>query len=265
MWLAAVLLLSAAELAAVDCQRELNWRPGRDNNVVFADLNAAIEANPTDACAFNNRGRVYMFYGEIERAIADYDAAIRINPNMAFAYKNRADAWAMRDNLDRAIFDYGAAIRIDPKYSQAYRQRGLAYYRKRDYANAIADFTAEMNLGSGSYIARGDAYRDSGQLDRAVADYLVVIRTGPRDPRGWRGRASVRVLTGDDRGAIADFDRALYYDSRDAPTWSARGAAKLRLGDREGAIADFRKALELKPDLFSAREALEGLGIPIGR
>jgi tetratricopeptide (TPR) repeat protein len=261
MWLAAVLLLSAAELAATDCQRTLNWRPGRDNNVVFADLNAAIEANPTDACAFNNRARVYMFYGDTERAVADYDTAIRLNPNMAFAYKNRADAWIIRNEIDRAILDYGAAIRLDPKYSQAYRQRGLAYYRKRDYASAIADFTEEMRLGSGSYIARGDAYRDSGQLDRALADYMVVIKTGQRDPRGWRGRASVRVLTGDDRGAVADYDKALFYDARDAPSWSARGAARLRLGDRDGAIADFRKALELKPDLASAREGLEQLGV----
>jgi Flp pilus assembly protein TadD len=35
----------------------------------------------------------------------------------------------------------------------------------------------------------------------------------------------------------------------------------LRLGDKRGAIADFRKALELKPDLRSARENLQQLGV----
>src|SRR5205807_6311919 len=97
-------------------------------------------------------------------------------------------------------------------------QRGLAYYRKRDYAQAIADFSLNIRKGYRGHIARGDAYRDSGQLDRAIADYMVVIKLSQRDPLGWLGRASVRVLTGDGKGAIADYDKALYYNQRDAPT-----------------------------------------------
>ena len=43
MWLAAVLLLSAAELAATDCQNTLDWRPGRDNNAVFAKVTLSLD------------------------------------------------------------------------------------------------------------------------------------------------------------------------------------------------------------------------------
>lgn len=262
MWAAAI-LLSSAILAANECQRALNLnvQPARDNHVVMEEMNARIAANPADACAFNNRARLHVFFGTIADALSDYASALRLDPNLAYAYKNRGDLWLSRNQLERAIDDYGAALRIDPDYAPARHQRGLALYRKRDHAQAIADFSVNIKAGRGGYIARADAYRDSGQLERALADYMVVIKTSQRDPLGWLGRASLRVLSGDDRGAIADYDKALHYDQRDATTVNLRGAAKLRLGDRDGAVADFRKALELTPGLESARAGLEQLGV----
>jgi hypothetical protein len=35
-----------------------------------------------------------------------------------------------------------------------------------------------------AYINRGNAYRDSEQLDRAIADFAEVIRLAPTDARG---------------------------------------------------------------------------------
>ena len=35
----------------------------------------------------------------------------------------------------------------------------------------------------------------------------------------------------------------------------------LRLGDKRGAIADFKKAVELRPDLRTAGESLQQLGV----
>jgi tetratricopeptide (TPR) repeat protein len=259
------LLLGAAQQAALDCERALRLTPARGIEIVLAELNAAIAANPANACARNNRARIHVFRGETDQAIADYDVAIRLDPTLAFAFKNRGDLWLARDALDRAILDYSAAIRIDAAYASAYARRGLAYYRQRDYAAAIADYSADIRLGGASYAARGDAYRDSGQLERALKDYTVVIQGSPRNTAGWRGRASLRMLSGDLEGAVADYDKAIFYGALDPSTyalsWAERGRAKLALGDRDGAIADLRKALALKPDLESARAALHALGI----
>jgi tetratricopeptide (TPR) repeat protein len=114
-----------------------------------------------------------------------------------------------------------------------------------------------------AYINRGNAYRDSEQLDRAAADYGEVIKIAPEDARGWRNRGSIRLYQGDNKGGLADYDKALQYDPADAYSWNNRGQAKLRLGDKPGAIADFRKALELHSDLPTAREALQKLGVKL--
>jgi regulator of sirC expression with transglutaminase-like and TPR domain len=87
-----------------------------------------------------------------------------------------------------------------------------------------------------------------------------VIRLVPTDARGWRNRGMIRLYQGDNKGGLADYDKALQYDSADVFSWNNRGQARLRLGDKPGAIADFRKALELRPDLQTARDALQKLG-----
>jgi tetratricopeptide (TPR) repeat protein len=161
------------------------------------------------------------------------------------------------------LADFKAAIKYNPSLAGAYGNRGFVYYRKRDFARAIADFTTEIRLQPDvlAYINRGNAYRDSEQLDRAAADYAAVIKLAPTDARGWRNRGMIRLFQGDNKGGLADYDKALQYDPADVFSWNNRGQAKLRLGDKEGAIADFRKALELKPDLRTARESLQQLGV----
>ena len=108
-----------------------------------------------------------------------------------------------------------------------------------------------------AYINRGNAWRDSEQLDRAVADYAEVIRLAPKDARGWRNRGMIRLYKGDNKGGLADYDKALQYDPADVYSWNNRGQAKMRLGDKAGAIADFRKALELRPDLARRATSLQ--------
>ena len=55
----------------------------------MADLNEAIQLDPTNAIAFLNRGNVYGRKGDNDRAIADYNEAIRLNPKSALAFCNR--------------------------------------------------------------------------------------------------------------------------------------------------------------------------------
>jgi hypothetical protein len=56
----------------------------------------------------------------------------------------------------------------------------------RDAGHAIADYSMQIRLKPDmlAYINRGNAYRDSDQLDGAAADYGEVIRIAPEDTRG---------------------------------------------------------------------------------
>ena len=89
---------------------------------------------PAYPCAHTNRGRVYAFKRDLDRAMADYDEALRIDPTFALAYNNRGDAFAGKGDIERALADFNAAIKYNPSLAIAYGNRGYLYYRKRDMA-----------------------------------------------------------------------------------------------------------------------------------
>ena len=48
----------------------------------IADFDKAIELNPEDSAAYNNRGNAKDEFKQHKEAIVDYDKAIELNPNM---------------------------------------------------------------------------------------------------------------------------------------------------------------------------------------
>ena len=63
----------------VGIPRASRWR-------AIEDYDKAIELDPNDAEAYNDRGSSYHRLGQNERAIEDYDEAIKLDPDNAEAY-----------------------------------------------------------------------------------------------------------------------------------------------------------------------------------
>ena len=74
----------------------------------------AIQLNPGDAIAYNNRGVAYQIKGDDEFAIEDLSRAIRLKSNYAGAYSNRGIAYKSKGEINRAIEDYNEAIDLSP-------------------------------------------------------------------------------------------------------------------------------------------------------
>jgi len=170
----------------------------------YGDLEEAIKIDPTYACSFSNRGRVWAFKNDLNRAIEDYNTAIKLDPDFATAYNNRGDAFLRRSEIDRAIADFNQAIKLDPQHAKAYGNRGYAFQMKRDYLRAIDDYSMQIKITPNdllAYINRGNVWRSMQKNDDAMADYAEVIRIAPKDARGWRNRGLIKLLKNDFRAA----------------------------------------------------------------
>ncbi len=182
---AAILVLGVA-LVAVTCSgspgaieqnnrgaallREGSWE------AAIAELDKAIELDPTLAAAYNNRGRAYSELGQHERAIAEYGKAIELNPD-AVAYYNRGSLYSDLGQWEQAIADYDKAIELKPDFA-AYMNRGFAYLGLKQWDQAIADYDKAIELDSAkalAYANRGVAYHSLGQKEQARADYQKAV------------------------------------------------------------------------------------------
>ena len=134
------------------------------------------------AQALMARGFGYVFQKDFDRALADFDAAIRNNPKLAAAYYYRG-AIQMERDPKRALADINKAISLNPKDPDYFRERSSIYAKRKEYPRAIADLTIAIGLAKkppkSEYFLRGAAYQDSGQRDKAIADFQASLVLDP--------------------------------------------------------------------------------------
>jgi tetratricopeptide (TPR) repeat protein len=114
----------------------------------------AIEVDPGNHQAYNNRGIAWCQTGGYDQAIADYNKAIEIGGSSAEVYNNRGVAWFHKIEYDLAIEDYNRAMEADPGFFKAYNNRGTAWFCKGKKALAVSDYNKALEIDPDSIETR---------------------------------------------------------------------------------------------------------------
>ncbi len=95
--------------------------------------------------------------------------------------------------------------------------------------------------------ARGNAWYETREYDRAIVDYSEAIRRAPTSAEAFFARGYVYGVKGDGNKAIADFTEAVRLDPGFAEAYYCRGGAWLAKSQHEKAILDYTSAIRLDP------------------
>ena len=93
----------------------------------LADLDKAIQLDPTYVKAYYNRVLTYTDLGEWKNVVADCTRMMHLDPQCVVVYYHRAVAYGGLQEWQKAIDDCSTAIERNPKFAAAYSYRGLAY------------------------------------------------------------------------------------------------------------------------------------------
>jgi tetratricopeptide (TPR) repeat protein len=134
----------------------------------------------------------------------------------------------------------------------AYFNRARAWRDKGELDRAIADFTEAIKLDpkvAQLYNSRGVTWGTKGELDRAIADFTEAIRLDPQYAEGYFNRAAAADRRRAFDRAIADYTEAARLDPQNSyAAIVGRGLARFGKGEFDRAIADFDEAIGLDAD-----------------
>ena len=202
---------------------------GGDYDRAVGDCDEALRLDPTRAkLDYSARGGAFARKGELDRAIAEFTRAIEADPSSAQKWFERGDARFKRRDYVHAIADFDETLRLRPGHGAALARRAWAYFQVGDYDRAIVEFSELVGAPMSrveAYTFRGRAYAQKGDYDRAIADYDEAIRrrpnpfspsggfldAGPLPPYFDRGLAYEKK--GERDKAIADYRATLSLDA----------------------------------------------------
>jgi len=223
----------------------------KEYDKAIRDYDRAIELNPNDAESYKDRGRAYIGLDEQIRAIMDFDKALELNPNNVAAYNNRGAAYDNLKEYDKAIRDYDRAIELDPTNALIYHNRGLALISLNEYTKAILDFNRaiELNPNDAEYYSfRGMAYSENNEHIKAIKDLHKAIELNPNKTKYYGFRGIAYAMFNQHAKAIKDFSKAIELAPNFAVSYHQRGVSYANLKEYDKAISDFDRAIELGPN-----------------
>ena len=144
----------------------------------------------------------------------------------------------------------------DPvKDADACCQRAEKYGESGQLNKALAEFNEAIrlnpNLGR-AYYGRGVCYGQQGKPNEAIVEYTKSITLDPTIAGPYRNRGVEFRHNGEPHKAIADFNEAIRLDGQDVLAYFHRGVTYASSGDLDKAISDFTDAILRSPTLAPA-------------
>ena len=122
---------------------------------------------------YRNLADDLSYKGNFAEAVTNYTKAIELDPSDRAAYNNRGRALEQLNRLDEAYADFTKVIEIDPSDRNGYHNRGVIYYKRSEYQKAIEDYTKAIEIDPNfkeAYTNRAKAYQIMGQRNLADTD-----------------------------------------------------------------------------------------------
>ena len=145
--------------------------------------NKALSLDRSQTRAHVTLGRIHLFHDRYDRANAELERALQVNPSDGYALAGHGNVLMWLGRTDAAIEALERAQRIDPELNAIDRfALSLAYYLKRRYTAAVEQ--AELNLRENpranfTRIVLAASYAQLGRADDALRTAQEIGRVNP--------------------------------------------------------------------------------------
>ncbi len=213
----------------------------------------AVALNPYYWLNYNVLGAAYFQTGDYERALNAFRRVTELEPGNVDGYENLGTVNLRLAKWTESISSYEEALKIRPNFA-IYSNLGTAYFYLQSYGDAAKMFqkAAEMNPNEETVAGNlADAYRWSGQADKALAAYRKAIalayrelQVNPDDATTTGHLALYYARKGDVKEGLVLIHRARALDHANVRLIYNEAAIEALAGNSDQTLGCLREAFE---------------------
>jgi tetratricopeptide (TPR) repeat protein len=221
----------------------------------------AIDLNPYYWINQNSLGDAYYEVGEYDKALQAFKQVSVLEPDVNAGFENAGGVLVQEGKYSDSIPYLEKAIQIEPD-SGAYSNIGTAYFFLKRFGEASQAFEKAVALNPNDTVTvvnLGDAYRGSGQTDKAKDAYQRAIslgykelQTNPQDATVMAEIALTYAKIGNPQEAETFIRRARAQDKKNVNIVYREAQINALTGKSSQALALLEDALQ---DHYSAENA----------
>jgi tetratricopeptide (TPR) repeat protein len=191
--------------------------------------------------------------GDFDGAAASYTRAIQLDAGKSYAYSSRALLYLESGggDDDKILADLDKAGELDKKNANVPRGRGLLAMKHGRDQEAITEFTRSLQLAPNypyTLDRRAEVYARGGQMDQALADIDLRLKTQPGTSiYAYETRIRIHLMRGDRAEAMEQIE-AMINANHDNPNAYSFAASLLEvINQPEQAVAILDRGIAAAP------------------
>ena len=218
----------------------------------IAAYKKALDVNPYYWANHIALGKAYLLIGQGDKGLDEFRRVTELEPENTSGWDDLGDAYERLGRYEESIPAYQKSIQVEPSWTN-YSNLGNIYFLLRRYDEAVQMFQKAVELNPNQQMAVGnlaDAYRWSGQKDKALATYDQAIALAFKDmqvnPQSTEDMGSLALYyakKGDNTHAMDFIQRARKLDTKDVSLTYIQAIVEDLANQPDKAVGTLRDAL----------------------
>ncbi len=243
----------------------------KETDKAFAELNRAIELNPSRVESYLSMARFYIVTNERDKAEELFKRSINLNPNSPLAHSEYGKFLVQGNRLQEAEASLLKAVEVGPTDRNARFVLASFYLVNRQLDKAETEYKALAALDQDKPESRAvlaDFYSTINRGDEAIRIYKDILTKSPDFLQGRYRLSEILLQRGDIQDAGVQIDEALKKDQHDRQALLLRARLQMRKQQPEAfkaAIEDLKDVLRQEPNsragLYFMAQANFSLGL----
>ncbi|XP_025995838.1 protein O-mannosyl-transferase TMTC4 isoform X6 [Solenopsis invicta] len=218
--------------------------------------------NPNYAQAMNNLGNLLKDDGQLLEAISLFKQAVNLQKDFSTAWMNLGIVQSALKKYEESEASYFTALQYRSNYPDCYYNLGVLYLEQKQHDKALKAWinaTRQKPTHKRAWTNMILLLDDLGKTEEALKTANEALKFIPNHASIYFNVANILGKKGKYKEAEIQFKRAISEDSTSPMIYANLGVLYHRWNKLNAAEEMYKKALQLKPDLYSARDNLQKL------